>query len=61
MTNDRAEREEALRGVRSALFAGLYDDYSLIPSEATRHVRLLNPKYNGGDASALRFAQIEID
>ena len=56
---------------RAALFQGLYDGSSgrstpavrsrFISGGRQRHVRLLNPDGNASDATARRFALLEID
>jgi len=53
--------QSSLQRLRSELFAGLYDHVGSLQNRPLRRVRLLNPRYQGTNPHALRFAQLEID
>jgi len=71
MIRGEMDRKKDLSTERAALFQGLYDGSSGRSTPAvrsrfgcsgrTRHVRLLNPDVGEVDATARRFALIEID
>jgi hypothetical protein len=47
---------------RGRLYDGLYDGRSSgRPSRTSARIQLLNPSYDDGDATARRFAQLEVD